>query len=133
MEKSIILFDGVCNLCNDAVRFLIKRDSKDQFRFASLQSDLGRKVMNQLKTNGVSSIILIESGKIYTKSTAALRIARHLPSPWKYFHPLIILPHTLRDPVYNYIARNRYQWFGTQDSCMVPTPDNRRKFLLNET
>nr|WP_289038622.1 thiol-disulfide oxidoreductase DCC family protein [uncultured Allobacillus sp.] len=132
MDKSIILFDGVCNLCNGAAQFLITRDSKDQFRFASLQSDLGRKVMNQLKTNDVSSMILIESGRIYTKSTAALRIARHLPSPWKYFHQLINLPKTLRDPVYNYIARNRYQWFGIQDTCMVPTPDNRRKFLMNE-
>ena len=130
MNKSIILFDGVWNLCNGAVQFLINRDSQDQFRFASLQSDLGRKVMQQLNNKNIDSIVLIESGRIYTTSTAALRIAKHLPAPWNYLYLLRLLPRPLRDQAYTCIAHHRYQWFGRQDTCMLPTPENERKFLM---
>src|SRR5690625_290846 len=119
MNKSLILFDGVCNLCNGTVQFLIKRDSKDEFRFAPLQSELGEKVSRQLRRTNRQSIVLIQSNRIYTKSSAALRIAKHLPFPWKLSYGFILLPRLLRDRIYDYIARNRYRWFGRQESCMV--------------
>lgn len=128
MNKSLILFDGVCNLCNGTVQFLIKRDFKDEFRFAPLQSELGEKVSRQLGRANRQSIVLVQSNRIYTKSSAALRIAKHLQFPWKLSYGFILLPRLLRDRIYDYIARNRYRWFGRQESCMVPTPENRRKF-----
>lgn len=124
---SIILFDGVCNLCNGSVQFVIERDKQQHFRFAALQSKIGQE--HQQKVGKVDSILLVENGKIYQKSTAALRIARHLDGFWGVFYIFIIVPPFIRNAVYDYIARNRYKWFGKQDSCWMPTPDLKKLFL----
>lgn len=128
----IVLFDGVCNLCNSSVRFVEKRDNKDRFRFASLQSEVGRKLTEErgIDTEKVDSIILINPGvAYYVKSDAALEIARHLKG-WRWLPFLFSwLPSSLRNPVYDLIARNRYRWFGRQDECMIPTKSQQAKFL----
>ena len=130
--KKIILFDGVCNLCNGAVQFIIKRDGGDRFRFASLQSELGRELCRarHIDTSQVDSIILIDPGvAYYITSDAALEIARELRGygwmPWL----LGWIPRGVRDAVYDLVARNRYRWFGKKDQCMIPTPELRKKFL----
>jgi predicted DCC family thiol-disulfide oxidoreductase YuxK len=126
-DEHIVLFDGVCNLCNAAVRFILARDPQGRFRFASLQSDVARRL---LKGDGPpETIVLIEAGKIYAKSTAALRIARGLRFPWPLFYGLAVVPLFLRDLVYDWVARNRYRWFGKRDTCMLPTPETRGRFL----
>lgn len=131
--KKIILFDGVCNLCNSSVQFVIKRDKRDIFRFAPLQSDIGKKMIDErgIDTSTVDSIILIEP-KIayYTKSSAAIEIANDLGGIWKLFNVFTyILPVSMRDWVYDFIARNRYKWFGKKESCMIPTPEMTAKFI----
>ncbi|MCW9705648.1 thiol-disulfide oxidoreductase DCC family protein [Fodinibius salsisoli] len=129
--QKIILFDGVCNLCNGAVTFIIKRDKKDRFRYAALQSEVGKKLTDSYKvdTEEVDSIILIEGDSYYTKSSAALRIARHLSGGYPLLYGLVILPAFIRDWMYDGIAKNRYRWFGKRESCMVPTPELKAKFL----
>jgi predicted DCC family thiol-disulfide oxidoreductase YuxK len=129
----VILFDGVCNLCNGSVQFMIARDPHEHFRFASIQSDAGEKLMRE---HGIeppkgdpSSIMLIEDGKAYERSTAALRIVRHLRFPWNLAWVFVIVPRPLRDVVYKFIASHRYKWFGKKDVCMVPTPELRARFL----
>lgn len=127
----IILFDGVCNLCNSTVNFIIDRDSKDIFRFAALQSMIGQKLLTE---NGISvvdmnSVILLKEGKVFQKSTAALEIARELDSVYSYFYILIYIPVPIRDFFYDLIAKNRYTIFGKKDSCRLPTPDLQKKFL----
>ncbi len=131
MEKRIVLFDGVCNLCNQAVTFIIKRDSKDAFRFASLDSDVGKKLLHQYKIdpNKIDSIILIQEGQAYIKASAALRIAKNLRPPVSWLFCFKVLPLWLTNGVYDFIARNRYRWFGKRDSCMIPTKDLKSKFL----
>lgn len=131
MEHPIILFDGVCNLCNGAVQFIIERDKKQQFRFASLQSDIGKQYQTKagLSTDSIDTILLVENGKIYQKSSAALRIARRLDGLWFVLFGFIIIPTFIRNGVYDWIARNRYRWFGKQDSCWMPTPDLKVLFL----
>lgn len=125
--KDVVLFDGVCNLCNGAVRFILARDPAGRFRFASLQSDAARRL---LKGDGpAETIILIEAGKTYIKSTAVLRIARGLQFPWPLLYAFAAVPRTLRDPVYDWVAHHRYAWFGKRESCMVPTPELRARFL----
>ena len=130
-EKAIILFDGVCNLCNGAVTFVIKRDPKDRFRFAALQSEIGEELIHKhgLKDKGLDSIVLIEGEKAFVKSSAALRIARKLSGIWPLLYIFNILPRFLRDPFYDLIARNRYAWYGKRESCMIPTPELRAKFI----
>ena len=130
-EKAIILFDGVCNLCNGAVTFVIKRDPKDRFRFAALQSEIGEELIHKygLKDKGLDSIVLIEGEEAFVKSSAALRIARKLSGLWPLLYVFTILPRFLRDPFYNLIARNRYAWYGKRESCMIPTPELRAKFI----
>lgn len=130
-QHKIILFDGVCNLCNSSVNFVIKRDKKDHFRFAALQEAAGRKLLKtyQIDTAATDSIILIENQKVYTKSTAALRIAKELKGGWPLLYGFIVLPTLLRNWVYDWVARNRYRWFGKKDSCMIPTPELQEKFL----
>ena len=130
--KKIILFDGVCNLCNGAVQFIIKRDGGDRFRFAALQSELGQELCRarHIDTTQIDSIILIDPGiAYYVKSDAALEIARELRGygwmPWS----LGWIPRGVRDAVYDLVARNRYRWFGKKDQCMIPTPELRKKFL----
>jgi predicted DCC family thiol-disulfide oxidoreductase YuxK len=129
--KSIILFDGVCNFCNGAVQFIIKRDKKNRYSFAALQSDAGRKLLEEyhLPVDNLSTFILIEGGMAYSKSTAGLRIAKHLSGLWAVLYPLIIIPAFLRDILYNFIAKNRYRWYGRMDECMIPTPEIRARFL----
>lgn len=130
-NKSIILFDGVCNLCNASVNFVIKHDKKAQFLFASFQSDAAKEIMLHfnLKNLKLDSIVLVEGEKIYEKSTAALKIAKHLDGGFKAFYAFFIVPKFLRDLVYIFIAKNRYQWFGKRESCMVPSLELKNRFL----
>lgn len=127
----IILFDGVCNLCNGAVQFIINRDEKDTFRFASLQSETGQKLLaiHQLQHKNIDSIVLIKNEKACIKSTAALHIAKELSGIWKLAYYYIVIPKFIRDAVYDFIARNRYAWFGKKDQCMIPTAKLKSKFL----
>ena len=128
--QPVLLFDGVCNLCASAVSFIIKRDPRAVFRFASLQSTFGQKqLLEHQIPAGTDSVVLIEKGQAYTESTAALRICRHLSGAWPLLYGLIILPKPLRDAGYKFIARHRYRWFGKKDSCMLPTPELRGRFV----
>ena len=130
-QLSIILFDGVCNLCNGAVQFVIKRDNKNQFLFASLQSGEGKQILedHNFPMNKMDSFFLVENGKVYDKSTAALKVLKKLSGPWSLLYGFIIVPKFIRDGVYNWIAKNRYQWFGQKDECMIPTAELKAKFL----
>ncbi|HSJ15591.1 MAG TPA: thiol-disulfide oxidoreductase DCC family protein [Longimicrobiales bacterium] len=129
--RSIILFDGVCNLCNGAVQFVLDRDPAARFQFASLQSaaagDLLRAPCDAAAD--LSSIVLLEDGRCHTRSTAALRIARRLSGAWPLLYGLILVPRPVRDGVYSFIASHRYRWFGRSESCRVPTPETRSRFL----
>ena len=126
-----ILFDGVCNLCNGAVTFVIKHDKKNVFQFAALQSAVGiaMAAKHGVDTSKTDSILLIDQDKIYVKSTAALKIARHLSGGYPLLYGFMIVPNFIRNWVYDIIAKNRYKWFGRTDSCMVPAPDLKDKFL----
>ena len=126
-----ILFDGLCNLCQGSVQFILKRDKAERFRFASLQSEAAKRLLQDFPEapRDIGTILLLENGRLYSRSTAALRIAKGLSGLWPLFYGFIILPRWLRDPVYNFIARNRYRWFGKRDSCMIPTPELRDRFL----
>jgi predicted DCC family thiol-disulfide oxidoreductase YuxK len=126
----IILFDGICNFCNTSVQFIIKRDPQAQFRFASLQSEVGKKLLTKHRIpQDMNSFIFIDGEKCYTKSSAALTVCKYLKGFWKLFYVFILVPRPLRDRFYDFIARNRYQWFGKKESCMIPTPDIRNRFL----
>lgn len=130
-NKKIILFDGICNLCNDAIQKVIKNDKKDLFRFAHLQSDLARQIINErgIDTANLESVILIDPGvAYYHKSTAVIEIAKDLNNySWlRIFKPL---PEAFRDMIYEFIAKNRYKWFGKKESCMIPTPELQALFL----
>lgn len=127
--SAVILFDGVCNFCNGAVNFIIERDRRDYFKFAPLQSDAGRELVEKFGLGGVDSIILIESGAAYTHSTAALRIAKQLGGIFSLAYIFIVLPKPIRDFFYRWFAKNRYRFFGKKDECMIPTPEIRAKFL----
>ena len=130
--KQIILFDGVCNLCNSSVQFIIKRDKNNVFRFAALQSEIGEKLVRErgIDTSKVDSIILIQPEvAYYVKSDAALRIAKSLSGIWPVLGAFLWLPSGLRDLIYDLVARNRYRIFGKRDACMVPTPELKEKFL----
>jgi predicted DCC family thiol-disulfide oxidoreductase YuxK len=131
-DKMIILFDGICNFCDSTVQFLIKHDRKDLFRFAPIQSTIGEKIVRHLgvDTTKVDSILLYEPGKGYCcKSEAAIRIARALGGIYSLAGIFSILPRSLTDLVYDYIAGNRYKWFGQKTECMIPTPEMKAKFL----
>ena len=127
----IVLFDGVCNLCNGSVQFLLKRDPEGRFRFASLQSDAGRSLMTEhgLDPDALSSVVVVEDGRVWQESSAALRIARHLPGAWKLLRVFAAVPRPLRDALYRWIARNRYHWFGKTETCWLPTPELKARFL----
>ena len=118
-NQPIILFDGVCNLCNHSVRFVIKKDVKHIFKFASLQSDFGKKILaeNRLDEKSFSSFILVENGKLYFKSTAALKVVKKLTGLVKLLYIFIIIPPFIRNFIYDVVARNRYKWFGKSDVC----------------
>ncbi|WP_340158103.1 DUF393 domain-containing protein [uncultured Maribacter sp.] len=131
-SKKIILFDGVCNLCNNSVQFVIKRDVNDVFQFAALQSETGKKLLTErnIDTQEVDSIILIEPNiAYYTKSTAALEIGKHLKGVKAISSILLWLPEALRNIVYDFIARNRYKWYGKKDNCMIPSEEIKSKFI----
>ncbi|WP_420601863.1 thiol-disulfide oxidoreductase DCC family protein [Flagellimonas sp.] len=130
--KKIILFDGVCNLCNGAVQFIIKRDKKDTFRYAALQSEIGQQLIAEraIDTSKVDSIILIEPGVAYfTKSDAALHIGKTFGGLWNALGIFTWIPKAFRDVLYDVIAKNRYKWYGKKDACMIPTPELQAKFL----
>ena len=127
----VVLFDGVCNLCNHSVQFIIRRDKKDQFRFAPLQGKTGQAILAKhgLSADSLNSFVLSEGDNIYTHSTGALLMMKRLGFPWSIFYVYILIPRFIRDGVYRWIARNRYRWFGRQESCMIPTPALRKKFV----
>lgn len=127
----ILLFDGVCNLCNASVQFILIRDAKALFRFASLQSPTGQALQKfvGLPVGEINTVILFEKGKPYLRSDAGLRIARLLPGLWPLLYGLIVIPRPLRHAVYDWIARNRYRWFGKQESCLLPTPEWKARFI----
>ncbi len=133
LKNPVVLFDGVCNLCSTSVQFIIKPDPKRQFRYASLQSDFGQKVLQQfgLPADELNSFILLEAGKIYTKSTGALRVTKKLNSLWPMLYGFIIVPPFIRNAVYSWVANNRYKWFGKKEACWLPTPELRKLFLDN--
>jgi|TARA_B110000261_G_scaffold41349_1_gene48540 predicted DCC family thiol-disulfide oxidoreductase YuxK len=128
---SIILFDGVCNLCNGAVNFVINRDPGNVFKFTPLQEKQGVLLLKKhaIDAKMLDSIVLIENGNVYIKSSAALRIAKKMSNLWPLFFALLIIPRFMRDGVYDFIAKNRYKWFGKKEQCMIPTPGLREKFL----
>lgn len=129
MER-IILFDGVCNLCNRSVQFIIKRDPKGYFKFASLQGETGLELLKRYGLNSnINSFVLIEDEKIHLESTAALRVCSKLNSGWKALACFLIIPRPIRDFFYKIIANNRYKWFGKKESCMLPLPEWKNRFL----
>ena len=127
---AIVLFDGECNFCNTSVQFIIKRDPKGYFHFAAQQSDIGETLKRQYSVpDTMDSILVIDQNKVYNSSDAAIHISRHLKGLWGYLHVLKAIPKPIRDLVYKFIAKNRYAWFGKKDSCMVPSPEMRNRFL----
>ncbi len=130
-NKSIVLFDGVCNLCNGAVNFISKHDKYNRFLFASLQSVEAQKLIQQAKKpmKELNSIVLIQHHTFYNKSSAALRIAKNLNGLYPLLYVFIIVPPFIRNLVYDWIARNRYKWFGKRETCMIPTKELQDKFL----
>ena len=127
----ILLFDGYCNLCHSAVQFVIKHEKKQTIKFASLQSEIGKQLLSQysINPNKIDSLVFIENGKCYIKSTAALRLLKYLKGLYPLGIVCIIIPTFIRNYIYDYVAKNRYKWFGKKESCWVPTPELKSKFL----
>jgi predicted DCC family thiol-disulfide oxidoreductase YuxK len=127
----IILFDGVCNLCNSAVRFVLKRDRKKQFSFAALQSSAGQELLGHFihPEGKLYSFFLIEDGNLYGKSTAALKVLKDLGPGWYLLYSFIIIPKFFRDWIYDLISKNRYRWFGRKEKCMTPDESIKKWFL----
>ncbi|AWV32155.1 thiol-disulfide oxidoreductase DCC family protein [Paenibacillus sp. FSL H7-0716] len=130
-DKSIVLIDGVCHLCQGVVRFIIPRDPEAKFLFAPLQNEIAAKLMKAsgLQPGQLNTVILLENGVYYTESAAVLRIARKLRFPWPAAYVFILVPRPLRNALYRYVAKNRYRWFGRDEQCMLPTPEIKRRFL----
>lgn len=130
-EHPVILFDGVCNLCNGLVNFVIRHDPRSEFRFAALQSMAGQNLLKKfnLPTDDFNTFILIESDHYYKKSSAALRTLKSLGGVWSIFYIFIVIPTPIRDYVYGIIASNRYRWFGKKEECLIPTMDIENRFL----
>lgn len=129
-SQLVILFDGVCNLCNGFVNFLIDRDPENQFKFASLQSEFGEKILvkTQMQTDEYQSVLVLEGGEVFTKSSAVFKVIERLPK-WRWLRFLKIFPTCFLDTIYGLIAQNRYRIFGKRDSCRIPTPELRERFL----
>lgn len=129
--NKIVLFDGVCNLCSGSVQFILKRDSKNQFRFGSLQGAFGQEVLRKysLPTDQFNSFMLLEGDTLYTRSTGALRMLKHIGGGWSLLYAFIIVPKPIRDAVYHFIAKNRYKWFGKKEACWLPRPEWKSRFL----
>jgi predicted DCC family thiol-disulfide oxidoreductase YuxK len=130
-DYSFILFDGICNFCNSAVNFIIRHDKKNNFKFAPIQSEVGKSLIDQFKMNpvGIDSVILIKGDSYYIKSKAFIKIIKNLKGLWKLFYILIIIPRPIRDFFYDILARNRYKWYGKREECMVPTKEIKNRFL----
>ncbi|MBC6990332.1 thiol-disulfide oxidoreductase DCC family protein [Hymenobacter sp. BT491] len=131
-SSGTILFDGVCNLCNGFVQFVIEHDAQGRFRFASLQSEAARVLLSAHGTTVAATpetIVLVEDGTVYTHSGAVLRILRQMSGLWPLLYVGIVLPAAFRDAMYRFVARHRYQWFGRQEACMLPTPELTQRFL----
>ena len=130
-QGPVVLFDGVCNFCNRAVNFILRHEKKAILKFAPLQSEAGRRLARQygLNSDQPESLVLIEEEKLYLRSSAALRICRYLRGGWPLMIGFIIVPTVIRDLVYRWIAANRYRWFGRRSQCMVPTEENRSRFI----
>jgi predicted DCC family thiol-disulfide oxidoreductase YuxK len=130
LPHPVILFDGVCNLCNKTVQFVIKHDKDRLYRFASFQSNFGREVLQyfNIKESKFETFILLENGKMYDRSSGALRVTKKLKGGWKMLYGFMFVPKFMRDAVYNVVARNRYKWFGKEESCWVPTPELKELF-----
>jgi predicted DCC family thiol-disulfide oxidoreductase YuxK len=130
-SPSIILFDGVCNFCNASVNFLIDRDPQARFMFGALQSEEGLAALKEhgLEDGYFDSIVLIQGDTVLTASDAVLEICAHMPGAWPWLRVFRIVPSGIRNAVYNWVARNRYDWFGKQDTCRIPTPEYRARFL----
>ncbi len=131
MDQPIVLFDGVCNLCNGAVQFIIRHDKNEKFLFASLQSEIGKRILssNNLSQDNLKTFLLIEDERVYTKSTAALRVIKQLNGVISILYTFNVIPKFIRDSIYDLVARNRYNWFGKKDECMKPTPQLKARFL----
>lgn len=131
LDKPILLFDGVCNLCNGAVQTVINMDKNGQFRLASLQSETGQILLKKfnLPTEELSTVVLVDKEKAYLRSDVPLEVMRQLGSGWQLFYIFKIIPRFLRDGIYNWVARNRYRWFGKKEACMIPTPEVKQRFL----
>jgi len=131
---SIVLFDGVCHLCSNSVHFIIRRDQRGRFKFAPLQSHIGQEYLRQhhLSPDELDTFVLIEGEKAYTRSTAALRVARQLSGLWPLAYLFIVVPKPVRDAAYNVVAKHRYKWFGKSDTCMMPTAEVKERFLHTE-
>ncbi len=131
IQQPVILFDGVCNLCSSVVQFVIKRDRKNQFKFASLQSTFGQSVLRKfnLPTNTFNSFVLYKKRKAYTRSTGALLVAKELSGLWPTLYLFIIVPAFIRNAVYDFIGKNRYKWFGKKEACWLPSPQLRSRFI----
>ncbi|WP_343750817.1 thiol-disulfide oxidoreductase DCC family protein [Lentibacillus halophilus] len=126
----IILFDGECHFCDRSVQFIIKRDKKAVYKFASIQSDVGQRILDKWDApSDVDSLVYVSDCNYYVKSSAALRICKHLKGLWKLCFLLLVVPKPLRDPLYTVIAKNRYKWFGKKDNCSLPSPEMRDRFL----
>ncbi|WP_339785512.1 thiol-disulfide oxidoreductase DCC family protein [Paenibacillus sp. FSL R7-0313] len=127
----IVLVDGVCHFCQGLTKWIIKRDPEGKYHFASLQSDVAKELLEKgnLSTDSMDTFVLIEYGKYYTRSTAALRLAKSLKFPYPLLYVFIIVPKFIRNAVYNWVARNRYRWFGKDEACMLPTPEIKDRFL----
>lgn len=130
-DKPILLFDGVCNLCNGFVQFILLRDPRGVFRFASLQSDTGQLLLEKygLDSESLNTVVLIKGGKAYTHSEVALEVAPQLQGFWQWVALFRLVPRSVRDAIYNWIAKNRYRWFGKQDACMLPRAEWKARFL----
>lgn len=130
-EHPVILFDGVCHLCTGSVRFVIKRDQQQRFRFARLQSGVAQQLLSehQVTNNALDSVVLIYRGRVYRKSRAALRTLLLLNGAWPVMGVFLLVPRFIADPLYDYIGRHRYRWFGKMDACWLPETDQRWRFL----
>ena len=129
---NVVLFDGVCNFCNNSINFAIKRDIKNQLKFAAMQSTAGIQLMEQygLPVKDMQSFVFITNGVAHNRSTAALNVCKYLGGGWPLCYIFILVPQFIRDGMYNYVAKNRYKWFGKKNECMLPTPAVRSKFLV---
>lgn len=133
-SPSILLFDGHCILCNSSLDFVMKRDSEKKLLFAAIQSPAGQRVLMHygLPLNYLESLVFVEKGKVYQGSTAALRVARKLRRGWPLLYPLILLPASIREPIYQWIGTNRYTWFGRKETCRMPNSSEKEWFLAED-